>query len=168
MRLAQELGFTHAVQIDADGQHDDRQITEFLLAARRQPGALILGEPIFDETAPSIRVRGRRISRFWTDVETGGRVINDPLCGFRVYPLEAVGRLGSIGNWMDFDAEIAVRLVWQGCRVVNIPTKVRYLTAEEGGVSHFRMVRDNLHISWSHTRLCAEALLRALFRRRPW
>jgi len=164
-RLARERGFTHVLQIDADGQHDDRQIPEFLVAARQQPKAVILGEPVFDESAPSVRLRARRISRFWTDIETGGRVINDPLCGFRVYPLEAVARLGAMGDWMDFDVEIAVRLVWEGCPVVNLPTKVRYIAAEDGGVSHFHMVSDNARISWCHTRLCAGALWRALLGR---
>ena len=126
----------------------------------------MLGQPIFDGSAPSVRRRARLISRFWTDIETGGRVIADPLCGFRVYPLAAVARLGPMGDWMDFDVEIAVRLVWEGCPVVNLPTRVRYLAAEEGGVSHFRMVRDNLRISWCHTRLCAGALRRALLGRR--
>jgi len=167
LTAAREAGFTHAIQLDADGQHDDGQIPEFLEAARRRPEALILGEPVFDQSAPTVRLRARRISRFWTDIETGGRVINDPLCGFRVYPLEATGLLGRMGDWMDFDVEIAVRLAWEGCPVVNIPTKVRYLSAEEGGVSHFRMVRDNVLISWCHTRLCAGALLRALQGRLP-
>jgi glycosyltransferase involved in cell wall biosynthesis len=161
-RLARERGFTHALQIDADGQHDDRQVTEFLAAARRQPTALVLGEPVFDASAPAVRLRARRISRFWTDLETGGRVIKDPLCGFRVYPLGAVARLGAMGDWMDFDVEVAVRLVWGGCPVVNVPTRVRYVAAADGGVSHFHMVSDNLRISWCHTRLCAGALWRVL------
>jgi glycosyltransferase involved in cell wall biosynthesis len=167
LRLAHERGFTHAIQLDADGQHDDGQIPTFLDVASRQPEALVLGEPVFDDSAPPIRLRARRISRFWTDLETGGRVIHDPLCGFRVYPLAAVARLGAMGDWMDFDIEIAVKLVWEGCPVVNVPTKVRYFSPEQGGVSHFRMVRDNVRISWCHTRLCAGALLRALRGRLP-
>jgi glycosyltransferase involved in cell wall biosynthesis len=158
--LARQLGFTHAVQLDADGQHDDAQIPDFVAAARASPGALVLGEPIFDETAPAVRLRARKITQFWTDLETGGRVIHDPLCGFRVYPLGPLARVGPIGDWMDFDIEVAVRLVWAGCPVVNVPTRVRYLTADEGGVSHFRMFRDNVRISWCHTRLCTGALLR--------
>jgi glycosyltransferase involved in cell wall biosynthesis len=164
-RLALRMGFTHAVQLDADGQHDESQIPAFLEAAQARPEALVLGQPVFDDSAPMVRRRGRLISRFWTDIETGGRVIADPLCGFRVYPLEAVSRVARMGDWMDFDIEAAVRLVWLGVPVVNIPTRVRYLTPQEGGVSHFRMFRDNVLISWCHTRLCVGALGRALLGR---
>lgn len=164
-RIALGMGFTHALQIDADGQHDDAQIPELLAIARARPEALVLGQALFDASAPSLRKRARLISRFWTDVETGGRVIADPLCGFRVYPLEAVSRLDRTGDWMDFDIDVAVRLVWNGCPVINVPTRVRYPALADGGVSHFRMVRDNLRISWCHTRLCAGALGRALLGR---
>lgn len=164
-RLATELGFTHAVQLDADGQHDDEQIPQFLDAARSMPAALVLGEPIFDASAPSVRKKARLISRFWTDIETWGRVIADPLCGYRVYPLGPVARLGRTGDYMEFDIEVAVKLIWLGCPVVNLPTRVRYLSASEGGISHFRMFRDNVRISWCHTRLCALAIVRAIARR---
>lgn len=166
LREALRLGFTHAVQIDADGQHAVDDIPRFLAASRADPGALVLGCPIFDESAPKARVRGRLVSRFWTDLETGGRRIADPLCGFRVYPVELALRAGARADRMGFDAEIAVRMVWLGCRTANLETRIRYLTAEEGGVSHFRMVRDNVEISWSHTRLCVEALLRIATGRR--
>lgn len=162
LRLARELGFTHALQVDADGQHDTAEIPHFLEAARAQPEALVLGRAVFDGSAPSVRRRARLISRFWTDLETGARVIHDPLCGFRVYPLDAALSARARGDRMDFDVEIAVRMVWLGCPVVNLPTRVRYLTAEEGGVSHFRMFRDNVLISWCHTRLCVLAVLRVL------
>jgi glycosyltransferase involved in cell wall biosynthesis len=165
-RVARELGFTHAVQIDADGQHAIEEIPRFVEAARAAPGALVLGQPIFDGSAPSVRQRARLISRFWTDLETGGRLIQDPLCGFRVYPIDAALRCGARGNRMDFDAEVAVRMIWLGCPVVNLPTRVRYLSAEEGGVSHFRMFRDNVLISWCHTRLVALAVVRLLTGRR--
>jgi hypothetical protein len=106
------------------------------------------------------------VSRFWTDLETGGRVIQDPLCGFRLYPLAAALAARARGDRMDFDVEIAVRLVWAGCPVESIPTTVRYLTAAEGGVSHFQLWRDNVRISWAHTRLCTGAVLRLLSGRR--
>ncbi len=166
LAAARDLGFTHAIQIDADGQHDVDDIPRFLAAARADPAALVLGCPVFDAGAPRARVRGRLVSRFWTDLETAGRAIADPLCGFRIYPVDAALRAGAGADRMGFDAEIAVRMVWQGCPTVNLPTRVRYLTAEEGGVSHFRMFRDNVEISWSHTRLCATALLRLLTGRR--
>ena len=165
-RVAQELGFTHALQVDADGQHDLGDVPRFLAAARGQPEALVLGVPVFDASAPRSRRRGRLFSRFWTDLETGGRVIQDPLCGYRLYPLGPAGRVRARGDRMDFDVEIAVRLVWAGCPVVSVPTRVRYLSAEQGGVSHFHMWQDNALISWAHTRLCAGALLRLLTGRR--
>jgi glycosyltransferase involved in cell wall biosynthesis len=165
-RFAAELGFTHCLQIDADGQHDTSDIPRFLDAATAQPDALVLGQPMFDGSAPSLRRRARLISRFLTDLQTGKRVIQDPLCGFRVYPVQAAIGVTGCGDRMDFDVEIAVRMIWDGCPVVNMPTHVRYLTAAEGGVSHFRMFRDNLLISWAHTKLCTGALARLLTGRR--
>lgn len=163
---ARAQGFTHAVQVDADGQHAVEDVPRFVAAAREHPAALVLGAPLFDDSAPNVRRRGRLVSRFWTDLETGGRVIEDPLCGFRVYPVEPALRAGVSGDHMEFDAEIAVKMVWLGCPVVNLPTRVRYLAPDEGGVSHFRMFKDNVLISWSHTRLCIAALLRVATGRR--
>jgi len=165
-QFAAELGFTHCLQIDADGQHDTGDIPRFLDAAKSQPDALVLGQPMFDGSAPSLRRRARLISRFLTDLQTGKRVIQDPLCGFRVYPIQAAIGVAGCGDRMDFDVEIAVRMIWDGCPVVNMPTQVRYLTTAEGGVSHFRMFRDNLLISWAHTKLCSGALARLLTGRR--
>ncbi len=166
LRAAHDLGFSHAVQIDADGQHDLEDLPRFLSAASADPEALVLGCPVFDAGAPASRVRGRQISRFWTNLETGGRTIADPLCGFRVYPLGVAVRARARADRMGFDPEIAVRMVWLGARVVNVATRIRYLTAEEGGVSHFRLFRDNAEISWTHARLCAGALLRVATGRR--
>jgi glycosyltransferase involved in cell wall biosynthesis len=165
-RAARALGFTHALQVDADGQHDVADVPRFLEALRQRPEALVLGQPVFDASAPGSRRRGRLFSRFWTDLETGGRVIQDPLCGFRLYPLEPAIRAAAWSDRMDFDVEIAVRLVWSGCPVVTVPTRVRYLTREEGGVSHFHMWHDNVLISWAHTRLCTGAILRLVTGRR--
>ncbi len=162
LAAAREFGFTHALQVDADGQHDLADVPRFLAASREAPDALILGCPVFDASAPGVRRRGRKVSIFWTTLETGGRVIADPLCGFRVYPVEAALRAGAKGERMEFDPEIAVRMVWDGSRVVNLPTRVRYLSPEEGGVSHFRMFRDNVRIIWAHTRLVTLALLRVV------
>jgi glycosyltransferase involved in cell wall biosynthesis len=159
--VARELGYSHALQIDADGQHNLEDIPRFIETARSNPQALILGHPTFDHTVPKGRLIGRQITIFWTHIETGGRRIVDPMCGFRVYPLAAVADL-KCGDRMDFDIEIAVKLVWKGVPVVNLPTKVRYLTAAEGGVSNFRMFEDNVKISWLHTRLVVGAVLRLL------
>jgi glycosyltransferase involved in cell wall biosynthesis len=158
-REARVLGYTHALQIDADGQYDVRDMPRFLAAARAQPDALVLGEPIFDDTAPRGRTRGHRFCRIWTTLATGGPVIRDVLCGYRVYPLEAALRLGC-GDRMEFDVEIAIRLVWAGCPVVNLPTRIRYLSAEEGGVSHFRLFRDNVRIVSRYFWWCTLGLLR--------
>lgn len=158
-RVARALGFTHAVQVDADDQHDLGDLPRFLEAARLRPEALVLGEPIYDAGAPRVRTRGHRFCRFWTELATGGRQIHDGLCGYRVYPLELAVRT-PCGDGMEFDVEIAVRMVWAGCPTVNVPTRVRYLTAEEGGVSHFRLFRDNVRIVSVHFWLCVLGLVR--------
>ncbi len=155
LRCADGLGFTHALQVDADGQHTLDDIPAMLEAARANPTALILGEPQFDETAPKGRLYGRRVSIFWVRFETFGLGANiaDPLCGFRVYPVASAVKAKVSSDRMDFDPEIAVRLVWMGLPVINVPTKVRYVSAEEGGVSHFNVFWDNVLISVMHTRL---------------
>jgi glycosyltransferase involved in cell wall biosynthesis len=150
---AKRRGFTHAIQVDADLQHDTDDLPKLLAAAREQPDALVLAAPRFDETAPRARVIGRKITVFWTDIEAGRGVIEDPMCGFRVYPLATATTTRVVGRRMDFDIEIAVRMVWAGVPVVNLPTRVRYVPAAQGGVSHFAMFGDNMRISWMHTRL---------------
>jgi polyprenyl-phospho-N-acetylgalactosaminyl synthase len=162
LQEAHRRGHTHALQVDADGQHALEDMPRLFEVARQHPHTLVLGAPVFDASAPLGRRLGRLLTRFWTNVETLGRVIQDPMCGFRVYPVEAALRVGARGNAMDFDPEIAVRLAWEGLPVINVPTRVRYLSESEGGVSHFRMVRDNALISLMHTRLMIALLLR------PW
>lgn len=152
--FARELGYTHALQVDADGQHELSDIPRFLEQAEERPDALVLGAPVFSDDVPKGRLIARQLTRFWTNVETGGKVIEDPMCGFRVYPLPAVAGLRT-GNWMDFDPEVAVRLVWKGLPVVNLPTRVRY---PDDGVSHFHLLADNVRISWMHTRLVLEGI----------
>lgn len=157
--FARELGYTHALQVDADGQHDLGDIPKLLAAARERPDALVLGAPIYDASAPKGRLIARKITLFWTNFEAGRGVIADPMCGFRVYPLAAALAIGRTGDRMDFDIEVAVKIAWLGVPVVNVPTRVRYLSAEEGGVSHFRMLEDNLRISWLHTRLSFQRVM---------
>jgi len=164
--LAAQKGFTHVVQIDGDGQHNLSDIPRFVEQARLCPDALILGQPAFDTSAPFARVWGRKLTNFWVHIETAGRVIGDPMCGFRVYPVAAALAVLPAANRMDFDPEIAVRLVWHGVKVLNLQTSVRYLTAEQGGVSHFQMGWDNVRITWMHTRLVFGALWRLLTGRR--
>lgn len=149
LQAALDAGFTHALQVDADGQHDLDHLDELLDAARAQPDTLVLGAPVYDETAPSNRKAMRKLSIFWVHAATlfEGRPIVDPMCGFRVYPLRsAVPLAWRCGDRMDFDPEVAVRLAWAG-PVVNVPVRVRYFDASEGGVSHFRAVHDNALIS---------------------
>lgn len=162
LALARDLGFTHALQVDADGQHDLDDAPRFLDAARARPEALVLGAPVFDESAPRARRKGREITIFWTNFEAGPGVITDPMCGFRVYPVAAALAARARGDAMDFDPEIAVKMVWAGAPVVNLPTRVRYVPRAQGGVSHFRMVRDNALISWMHTRLSLTRIARML------
>lgn len=163
---AHRLGYTHALQVDADGQHDLTDVPRFLEVARANPDALVLGAPRFDASAPKARQVGRKITIFWVNFETGGLVIEDPMCGFRVYPLADAVAVKVPSDMMDFDPEVAVRLVWRGVPVINLPTKVRYVLREEGGVSHFRLFKDNALISWMHTRLCLEKIFGTLIGRR--
>lgn len=162
---ARELGYTHVLQVDADGQHDLSRIPAFGRASRENPDALILAYPEYDGSAPRVRRVARRITDFWVNLEVGGgNKIRDAMIGFRVYPLAAVAGLPRLGSGMDFDIEIAVRLVQAGTPTLNLPVGVRYLTAEEGGVSHFRPVADNLRFFWLHSRLCTAASFRWLGR----
>lgn len=160
------LGYTHALQVDADGQHDLDDVPRFLAVARENPDALVLGAPRFDASAPRARQIGRKITVFWVNFETGGRVIEDPMCGFRVYPLADAVAVSVRADMMDFDPEVAVRLVWRGVPVINLPTRVRYVSRDEGGVSHFRLFEDNWRISWMHTRLCLQKVFGTLIGRR--
>ncbi|MGZ5009769.1 MAG: glycosyltransferase family 2 protein, partial [Methylobacter sp.] len=128
-KAAQALGFSHAIQIDADGQHDVNDIPAFLEAGRKQPEALILGQPLFDKTAPKSRVYGRTIANLWVWINTLSFAVADSMCGFRLYPLAAVAKLSegaNIARGMDFDIDILVRLYWRGVDIVNIPTGVNY------------------------------------------
>jgi glycosyltransferase involved in cell wall biosynthesis len=155
-RAAGQRGMTHVVQLDADGQHTAVDVPRFLEAARAQPDALVLGEPIFDDSIPWHRRHGRKLSKGIVWIETWSTAVHDPLCGFRCIPLTPTLSLLDrvrFGDRMDFDPELIIRLVRAGVPVVNVPTAVRY---PEGGVSHFRMVEDNLRIAWTYVRLAFE------------
>jgi hypothetical protein len=155
-----ERGYSHALQIDADGQHDTWDIPRFLAEAEAYPRALVLGKPVFGEDAPVSRRLGRKISQFWVWVETLSLAIGDPLFGFRVYPVSTVVAFiqqKCLGSRMDFDPEIAVRLYWAGIPIRNVETTVIY---PPHGNSHFQLVRDNVLLSWLHTRLVFGMLCR--------
>lgn len=158
IRAAAAAGFTHVLVMDADGQHPAASIREFMALSRSQPDAMILGVPVFDESAPWVRVAGRRISNELVRLETLGGDIRDCLFGFRVYPIAPLQEIMDQSRWMrrfDFDIEAAVRLSWRGVPAINRRAPVRYFRAEEGGVSHFRYGRDNILLATMHARLIA-------------
>jgi predicted LPLAT superfamily acyltransferase len=150
---AQQRGYTHALQIDADGQHDANDIPAMLAMAEKEPDALISGAPQYGNDIPKARLYGRYITHFWVWIETLSFEIVDSMCGFRVYPVAATHALAqrvAIGKRMTFDTDIMVRLYREGTPVRFLPTHVSY---PENGISHFHALRDNLQISWMHTRL---------------
>ena len=151
--VARARGFSHVLQIDADGQHDLAAVPRFIHQAKTSPDALVIGYPEYDDSAPAVRRFARKFTRFWVDLEAGRGVIRDSMIGFRVYPLQAVQRVHAPGNRMDFDIEIAVRLAWSGIPIINEPVSVRYLDPAQGGVSHFQLFWDNARFSWLHSKL---------------
>ncbi len=171
LNLAAAQGFTHALTMDSDGQHPAHLIPAFMAASVAQPAAMILGVPVFAADAPRLRVNGRKVSNGWADLETLWSGIGDSLFGFRVYPIEPLRAVMAGQRWMrrfDFDPEAVVRMCWRGVRPVNLPATVRYFRPEEGGVSHFNYLRDNLLLTWMHSRLLVGFLLRLpllIFRR---
>lgn len=158
---AREAGFSHALQIDADGQHDTGDAPRFLAIGRAHPRALVCGAPIYDTSVPRARLYGRYVTHVCVWLETLSLALRDSMCGYRLYPLHAYcaesARKPPLPR-MDFDTEIAVRLIWRGVPVANLPTRVIY---PENGLSHFRMFRDNLRISVMHMRLLLGMLPRA-------
>jgi glycosyltransferase involved in cell wall biosynthesis len=164
LRAAAARGWTHALQVDADGQHDLEMAPKMVDLARAQPDAMICGVPVYDASIPKARKIGRNITHFWVWVETLSREISDSMCGFRVYPVAetmAVIDREITGDRMDFDTEILVHLNWRGVRMVETPIQVTY---PEGNVSNFQMLRDNLRISAMHTRLALQAPVRVPIR----
>ena len=157
---AHALGWTHALQIDADGQHDITQTPAFFAAAEQNPAAMILGYPQYDQSAPSHRKNGRKFANTWAKVVSFEGGIVDSMCGFRVYPVEPTHRLfthGRCDRRMGFDIDILVRLIWRGVPYTFLPVHVTY---PADGISNFHVVRDNARISWVYTKLCTGMLLR--------
>lgn len=158
---ARAAGFTHALVLDADGQHPIGCITAFMSASAQSPAAMVLGKPIFGPDAPLNRLWGRRLSIGLTHFHTLGPVIGDPLFGFRVYPLsplQAAFNATRTARGYDFDPEVVVRLFWMGVPVINLPAPCRYISKAEGGVSHFKYFRDNVKMTWLNLRLLVELL----------
>lgn len=162
LRRALELGYTHALQVDADGQHDLRDVPKFLAAAHAEPEAVICGRPIFDASIPRVRFLSRYITHVLVWLQTLSlSAVRDSMCGFRLYPLrtvlEVVDRDG-VGRRMDFDVELLVKLVWRGRTLRWIDTQVSYPT---DGISHFRMLYDNVRLAGMHVRLVLGMLWRS-------
>ena len=155
LTAADAAGFTHALTMDADGQHPAAEIPRFMAASQAKPGAMILGTPVFGPEAPALRIHGRKISNWWTRLETAG-AIHDSLFGFRVYPIAPLLAVLTRSRHMrryDVDVEAAVRLAWAGIPALNLPAPVTYPSKECGGVSHFRYLRDNALLTRMHARL---------------
>lgn len=160
LRQAFKSGYSHGVQVDADGQHDLQDIPLFMAAAQSAPDALVIGYPRYDESVPAHRYYARYLTHVWVWINTLSFAVKDTMCGFRVYPLARVVTLldqSGCGNRMEFDTEVVVRWVWRGFAVNNLPTKVNYPI---DGVSHFNAVKDNVLISRMHARLFFGMLLR--------
>ena len=166
LRRARDLGYSHVLCMDADGQHPASAVPTFISTLRAHPTAAIFGRPVFDASAPALRVEGRKVSNFWANLETLGWGVDDSLFGMRLYPvaplLEAFAET-RFARRFDFDPEMAVRLAWKGIPIINLPTPVRYLHPDEGGVSQFRYLRDNTLLTGMHFRLFGGFLLRL-----PW
>lgn len=171
LHYAEKEGYTHALQVDADGQHDLADAPTLLESAKRDPNALWSARPLYDESVPKKRLIGRYVTHVWVWIETLSFEIVDSMCGYRVYPIAptlAILKTKHVGQFMDFDTEIMVRLYWKGLRVRFVPSRVIY---PEDGYSNFRMWEDNVRISKMHTRLCIEsplwwpARVKRLFRR---
>lgn len=162
LRAALARGYTHALQVDADGQHDLRDVPKFLEAARREPGAVICGRPVFDASIPRVRFLSRYITHALVWLQTlSFSAVRDSMCGFRLYPLQAVLEVvdrDGVGTRMDFDVELLVKLVWRGRTLRWIDTQVSY---PADGISHFRMLYDNLRLAGMHVRLVLGMLWRA-------
>jgi glycosyltransferase involved in cell wall biosynthesis len=150
---AQSMGYSHAIQIDADGQHYTPDVPRFIAAAQAAPDALIAGRPVYDASVPKARLYGRYATHIWVWINTLSFAIQDSMCGFRVYPLAASCALlhsEQLGSRMDFDTEIMVRLNWAGIGIQQLPTPVQYPL---DGVSHFALWRDNQLIARMHAKL---------------
>lgn len=162
-REASSAGFSRAIVMDADGQHPAGEIARFFQVSNESPDALVAGVPVFGPDAPAARVKGRLVGNFFARLETLGLGAKDSLFGFRLYPIAPALRVlesTRSGRRFDFDTVMAIRLAWAGVPVIDVPVPVLYPPPAEGGVTHFRYVRDNLLLARVHARLCLEMLPR--------
>ncbi len=160
VEVASRKGFSHVLQIDADGQHDLGRVPALVDLSAQHPQAIVSGKPVFDASVPRSRLYGRQITNWWVRVETWSADIRDAMCGFRVYPVkEFLALCGSVRlrPRMQFDTEILVHAHWRGQRILQLPVKVAYPAS---GLSHFRLFRDNLLITSMHCRLVFGMIIR--------
>ena len=160
LREAARLGFTHALQVDADGQHDLHDVAPFMQLSQLNPDALICGYPQYDASVPKGRLYARYLTHVWVWINSLSLKIPDSMCGFRVYPLAptlALINSVKLGKRMDFDPEILVRLAWRNQPMCWLPTRVHY---PQDGLSHFRLFHDNALISSMHAKLFFGMLVR--------
>ncbi|MNM53679.1 hypothetical protein D3C81_647840 [compost metagenome] len=160
-RHAHAQGYSHALQIDADGQHETDDVPRFLAQAQATPAAVVVGYPVYDASVPATRFYARYATHVWVWINTLSLQIRDSMCGFRVYPLAPMMALAGrrqLGLRMNFDTDVLVRLYWDGLQMANLPTRVGY---PSDGVSHFQLWRDNVLISRMHARLFFGMLWRA-------
>ena len=163
-RAAAARGWTHVLQVDADGQHDLEDAPKLMALSRQHPAAVICGVPVYDASVPTARKFGRYLTHAMVWVETASREITDSMCGFRIYPIDDalyVINHELIGQRMDFDTEILVQLNWRGLRIVESQVGVTY---PQGNVSNFRMLRDNIRMTLLHLRLALQMPVRAPIR----
>ena len=160
LRHAHKLGFSHALQLDADGQHDWQDVAKFLQISQQHPEAMVIGQPVFDASVPKKRLYGRYATHIWVWINSLSLDIKDSMCGFRVYPLAPTIQVLDSAKFqprMGFDSEILVRLKWANVSFINVPTKVIY---PEDGISHFNAWRDNWGMSQTHAKLLGGMLIR--------
>lgn len=160
LRHAHKLGFSHALQLDSDGQHDWQDVAKFLQISQQHPDAMVIGQPVFDESVPKKRLYGRYATHIWVWINSLSFDIKDSMCGFRVYPLASTIKVLDSAKFqprMGFDSEILVRLKWANVPFINVPTKVIY---PEDGISHYHVWRDNLGMSKAHAKLLGGMLIR--------
>ena len=140
---AMESGYTHAITIDTDGQHDPELIPRLLEIARQQPLAYVLG--VRDDRHADYPARsrlGRRLSNLFIRLECGLRVA-DSQCGMRVYPLDLVRSVRCRAGRFGYEAEMITRAVWAGCPIAEVPVNTRYLPPGQR-VSHFNPWWDSI------------------------
>ena len=161
MRKANEMGLTHILQIDSDGQHDTKRVQHFLEKSKENPQAIICGYPEYDENAPKKRVNGRKIANGWIHFVTLSHDIVDAMIGFRVYPVKSYIALLEknpvLDDRMGYDIDILVHLFWQGVPVISEAVRIFY---PSDGISNFRYFSDTMRISRTYTRLCIGMIFR--------